>query len=102
MAARISQRSRNAMQSGKARTEEWVLQFESHSPHVPDPLTGWSGGSDTHRKSRSGSRRSRPPSLCRARGHRLPPRPATQPKLNSSPTPTIFGRLRAHAAGAIQ
>ena len=47
MAARIFQRSRNAMQSGKARTDEWVLQFESHRPIRPDPLTGWSGGSDT-------------------------------------------------------
>jgi hypothetical protein len=47
MAARIFQRSRNAMQSGKAREGEWVLQFESHRPHVPDPLTGWSGGADT-------------------------------------------------------
>jgi hypothetical protein len=46
-AARIFQRSKNAMQSGKARSDEWVLQFESHSPHRPDPLTGWSGGGDT-------------------------------------------------------
>jgi hypothetical protein len=46
-AARIFQRSRNAMQSGNARSQEWVLQFESHRPHVPDPLTGWSGGGDT-------------------------------------------------------
>jgi hypothetical protein len=46
-AARIFQRSRNAMQSGNARTGEWVLEFESHRPHVPDPLTGWSGGGDT-------------------------------------------------------
>lgn len=47
MAARIFQRSRNAMQSGKAHAEEWVLQFESHRAHTPDPLTGWSGGGDT-------------------------------------------------------
>ena len=47
MAARIFQRSRNAMQSGKARAGEWVLQFESRSPLRPDPLTGWSGGADT-------------------------------------------------------
>jgi hypothetical protein len=46
-AARIFQRSRNAMQSGKAHSDEWVLQFESHRPHVPDPLTGWSGRGDT-------------------------------------------------------
>ena len=47
MAARIFQRSRNAMQSGKARADEWVLQFESTRAHQPDPLTGWSGGADT-------------------------------------------------------
>jgi hypothetical protein len=35
------------MQSGKARADEWVLQFESGRPIRPDPLTGWSGGSDT-------------------------------------------------------
>ncbi len=46
-AARIFQRPKNAMQSGKARTDEWLLEFESHRPHVPDPLTGWSGGGDT-------------------------------------------------------
>jgi hypothetical protein len=47
MAARIFQRSRNAMQSGKARADEWVLQLESHRAQLPDPLTGWSGGGDT-------------------------------------------------------
>jgi ETC complex I subunit conserved region len=46
-AARIFQRPRNAMQSGKARSDEWLLEFESNRPHVPDPLTGWSGGGDT-------------------------------------------------------
>lgn len=47
MAARIFQRSKNAMQSGKARAEQWVLEFESGSRKRPDPLTGWSGGADT-------------------------------------------------------
>jgi hypothetical protein len=47
MAARIFQRSKNAMQSGKARAGEWILQFESHAPRKPDPLMGWSGGGDT-------------------------------------------------------
>ncbi|HEY0043647.1 MAG TPA: NADH dehydrogenase ubiquinone Fe-S protein 4 [Allosphingosinicella sp.] len=46
-AARIFQRSKNAMQSGKAHSDEWVLQFESHRPHTPDPLMGWSGNGDT-------------------------------------------------------
>jgi hypothetical protein len=47
MPARIFQRSKNAMQSGRARTGQWVLEFESTTPKRPDPLTGWSGGSDT-------------------------------------------------------
>ena len=47
MSARIFQRSKNAMQSGKAREGEWILQFESHKPHRADPLTGWAGGGDT-------------------------------------------------------
>ena len=47
MAARIYQRSKNAMQSGKARAKEWVLEFESARAKRPDPLTGWSGGADT-------------------------------------------------------
>jgi len=47
MAARLFQRSKNAMQSGNARSDEWVLEFESHARRRPDPLMGWSGGADT-------------------------------------------------------
>ena len=47
MAARVYQRFKNAMQSGKARTGEWVLEFESARAKRPDPLTGWSGGAET-------------------------------------------------------
>jgi hypothetical protein len=52
MAARLYQRQKNAMQSGKARTGEWVLEFESAAPQRPDPLTGWAGGADTIRQLR--------------------------------------------------
>ena len=47
MAARIFQRPKNAMQSGKARTDEWVLEFEQSEARVPDPLMGWTGSGDT-------------------------------------------------------
>lgn len=47
MAARIYQRPKNAMQSGKARTEEWVLEFERSEAQRPDPLMGWTGSGDT-------------------------------------------------------
>jgi hypothetical protein len=47
MAARLFQESKNAMQSGKAREGRWILEHESHERRRPDPLTGWSGGTDT-------------------------------------------------------
>ena len=47
MAARIFQQSRAVNQSGSARSEQWVLEFESGSRARPDPLTGWAGGTDT-------------------------------------------------------
>jgi hypothetical protein len=52
MAARIFQRSKNAMQSGKARSRQWVLQFETDTRPGADPLTGWSGGADTQQQVR--------------------------------------------------
>ncbi|MDR6787540.1 hypothetical protein J2Y58_000881 [Sphingomonas sp. BE138] len=45
--ARIYQRPKNAMQSGKARTDHWQLEFEPGEPKRPDPLTGWAGSGDT-------------------------------------------------------
>ncbi|QIG53263.1 ETC complex I subunit [Altererythrobacter sp. BO-6] len=47
MSARIYQRPKNAMQSGKARTDEWVLEFEQSEARRPDPLMGWTGSGDT-------------------------------------------------------
>lgn len=45
--ARIYQRPKNAMQSGKARTNSWVLEFAPGEAKRPDPLTGWAGSGDT-------------------------------------------------------
>ncbi|WP_066801450.1 ETC complex I subunit [Sphingomonas soli] len=45
--ARIYQRVKNAMQSGRARTDSWILEFEPKTAQEPDPLTGWAGGGDT-------------------------------------------------------
>ena len=47
MAARLYQREKNAMQSGRARAGQWVLEFESARAKRPDPLTGWAGGAET-------------------------------------------------------
>lgn len=47
MPARIYQRPKNAMQSGKARTDDWVLEFEQSEARKADPLMGWTGSGDT-------------------------------------------------------
>lgn len=47
MTARIYQRPKNAMQSGKALTDEWILEFEQSEARRADPLMGWTGSSDT-------------------------------------------------------
>ncbi len=43
----IYQKSKNAMQSGKARTDIWVLEFIASEARKADPLMGWSGSGDT-------------------------------------------------------
>jgi len=47
MSARIYQIPKNAMQSGKAQTATWMLEFELAEARRPDPMTGWSGSGDT-------------------------------------------------------
>jgi len=50
MSARIYQRPKNAMQSGKALTEQWILEFEPSEAKKPDPLMGWAGSGDTQQQ----------------------------------------------------
>jgi hypothetical protein len=46
MLARIYIPAKNAMQSGRANTKEWVLEFEPASARVSDPLMGWTVSTD--------------------------------------------------------
>ena len=46
MLARIYQPAKTAMQSGKAKTAAWVLEFEAEAAHRIDPLMGWTSASD--------------------------------------------------------
>lgn len=46
MVARIFKPSRTAMQSGKARTQYWQLEFEPDAPRVVEPLMGWTSSTD--------------------------------------------------------
>jgi ETC complex I subunit conserved region len=48
--ARIVQKSKNAMQSGRYGTDEWELEYLATDPQRPDPLMGWAGSGDTKRQ----------------------------------------------------
>lgn len=50
MSARIFQRPKNAMQSGKARLGQWILEFVPAEAKKPDPLMGWAGSGDTQQQ----------------------------------------------------
>jgi hypothetical protein len=44
---RIFQPSKNAMQSGRAQEQEWLLEYEPEAPARPEPLMGWIASADT-------------------------------------------------------
>jgi hypothetical protein len=46
MTARIYKPAQTAMQSGPARTKEWVLEYEPEAPREIDPLMGWTSSRD--------------------------------------------------------
>lgn len=45
--ARIYRPTKTAMQSGKARCRQWVLEFCPKGHQFTDPLMGWYGSKDT-------------------------------------------------------
>ncbi|MEX0286602.1 MAG: ETC complex I subunit [Paracoccaceae bacterium] len=47
MRARIYKPARNAMQSGMAKTHQWVLDYAPASAREVDPLMGWTSSTDT-------------------------------------------------------
>jgi len=46
MLAKIYQPGRSAMQSGQAKTHDWMLEFVPADAKVIDPLMGWTGSDD--------------------------------------------------------
>lgn len=45
--ARIYKPSKNAMQSGRSRTQAWILEYENETARRPEPLMGWTSSEDT-------------------------------------------------------
>jgi hypothetical protein len=52
MVARIYKPAKTAMQSGKANTKAWVLDFEPEQPREVEPLMGWTSSGDMRQQVR--------------------------------------------------
>ena len=52
MPVRIYKPARNAMQSGKGKPGNWILEFEAEAPRQTDPLMGWTSSADTRQQLR--------------------------------------------------
>lgn len=52
MHVRIYKPAKTAMQSGRAKTKDWVLEYEVTDRSTPDPIMGWNGSMDTRRQVR--------------------------------------------------
>ena len=50
--ARIYQRLKNSMSSGRGHTDQWQLDFVDTQSRAADPLTGWAGDGDTRNQVR--------------------------------------------------
>jgi hypothetical protein len=46
MMARIYKPAKTAMQSGTAKTKEWMLVYEPEQPREVEPLMGWTASGD--------------------------------------------------------
>ena len=47
MLARIYRPAKTAMQSGRAKTKDWLLEFAPSDARAADPLMGWTKTRDT-------------------------------------------------------
>lgn len=47
MHVKIYKPSKTAMQSGRGKGSDWVLEYEVTSTRAPEPLMGWVASSDT-------------------------------------------------------
>ena len=45
--AKIYKPSKSAMQSGRAKTGQWLLEYERLAPLGPESLMGWTASGDT-------------------------------------------------------
>jgi hypothetical protein len=52
MTARIYRPAKTAMQSGQAKTKDWLLDYEPEVPRQVEPLMGWTSSADMRQQLR--------------------------------------------------
>jgi hypothetical protein len=52
MTARIYRPAKTAMQSGKAKTKDWQLDYDPEEPHQIESLMGWTSSADMRQQVR--------------------------------------------------
>ncbi|MCZ4089377.1 ETC complex I subunit [Sinorhizobium psoraleae] len=52
MSAKIYRPAKTAMQSGKAKTNLWVLEFDQEKPRTIDPIMGYTSSGDMRQQLR--------------------------------------------------
>ncbi|MGH6768199.1 MAG: ETC complex I subunit [Xanthobacteraceae bacterium] len=52
MVARIYKPAKTAMQSGTAKTRQWVLDYDPEQPREIEPLMGWTSSGDMRQQVR--------------------------------------------------
>ena len=52
MSAKIYRPAKTAMQSGKAKTHLWLLEFDAATPRTIDPIMGYTSSADTRQQVR--------------------------------------------------
>jgi hypothetical protein len=95
MLARIFRPAKSAMQSGKANSRDWVLEFEPAAALRSDPLMGWTQSTDTDRQLRL-TFDSRDEAVAYAQAHgiafQLSPEPKQKKILKAYADNFAFGR----------
>jgi hypothetical protein len=71
MLAKIYKPARNAMQSGKAQTKKWRLEFDATLAPRSDALMGWTSSADTNGQVRM-SFHDKDEAIAFARAHAIP------------------------------
>ena len=108
MLARIFRPAKSAMQSGMAKTRDWILEFEPASARNVDPLMGWTSSTDMNGQVRLAFE-TREEAVAYARAHGIPfqvfepqtarrssrPTPTTSRRAADNPGPTSLSRLQS-------